>query len=438
MMKSAQDSRINLEEQMQSSVWTQIRSLFPSNLDEFLHQLGPEVDGAIVMCVNEAAACVYTCDLGRCGHLGEMIMDYSWEKLNGRNWRDMSRDWRIAYSYGCLFKVVGHCGEPVFSKDEVLRVCDMSLLLGAEIMDNVISKIIQILRDSLSKDSVRPPKSTTVLTHRRQKRLRDTQGHRVDVEPHGQIPKKIPRPLSPVLCADTTIPTVRCPSLEHFRRNYLIPQKAVILDGVIDHWPCMKKWSVEYIQKVAGCRTVPVELGSRYTDAEWSQSLMTVNEFITNYILDQEPARRGYLAQHQLFEQIHELKEDISIPDYCCLGEGDEEEITINAWFGPAGTVSPLHQDPQQNFLAQIVGRKYLRLYAVSETERLYPFDSSLLHNTSQVDIDNPDTDQFPDFAQAAYQECILCPGQILFIPVKWWHYVKALDISFSVSFWWS
>ncbi|XP_073409772.1 lysine-specific demethylase 8-like [Dendrobates tinctorius] len=242
MMKSAQDSRINLEEQMQSSVWTQIRSLFPSNLDEFLHQLGPEVDGAIVMCVNEAAACVYTCDLGRCGHLGEMIMDYSWEKLNGRNWRDMSRDWRIAYSYGCLFKVVGHCGEPVFSKDEVLRVCDMSLLLGAEIMDNVISKIIQILRDSLSKDSVRPPKSTTVLTHRRQKRLRDTQGHRVDVEPNGQIPEKIPRPLSPVLCADTTIPTVRCPSLEHFRRNYLIPQKAVILDGVIDHWPCMKKW----------------------------------------------------------------------------------------------------------------------------------------------------------------------------------------------------
>lgn len=45
--------------------------------------------------------------------------------------------------------------------------------------------------------------------------------------------------------------------------------------------------SLEYIQEIAGCRTVPVEVGSRYTDEEWSQTLMTVSEFISRYIVNE-------------------------------------------------------------------------------------------------------------------------------------------------------
>lgn len=41
---------------------------------------------------------------------------------------------------------------------------------------------------------------------------------------------------------------------------------------------------MDYFCQVAGCRTVPVELGARYTDEEWSQQLMTVSDFISQYI----------------------------------------------------------------------------------------------------------------------------------------------------------
>ena len=145
-------------------------------------------------------------------------------------------------------------------------------------------------------------------------------------------------------------------------------------------------------------------------------------------------SRKGYLAQHQLFNQIPELMNDIHIPEYCCIGNNEEPDI--NAWFGPKGTVSPLHQDPKSNFLCQVSGRKYVKLYHVNQTELLYPHEG-MLSNTSQIDAENVDLDSFPKAANAIFSHAILNPGEILFIPVKHWHYIRSLDVSFSVSFWW-
>ncbi len=44
---------------------------------------------------------------------------------------------------------------------------------------------------------------------------------------------------------------------------------------------------------------------------------------------------------------------------------------------------------------------------------------------------------QFPMFAGAEYVEAVLEPGEILYIPKGWWHYIRSLDVSASVSFWW-
>lgn len=74
----------------------------------------------------------------------------------------------------------------------------------------------------------------------------------------------------------------------------------------MDHWPAVTRWDIDYIRKVAGFRTVPVEVGSKYTDEDWGQKLMTIHEFISNFIKNQDDTGPvGYLAQHGLFDQVN-------------------------------------------------------------------------------------------------------------------------------------
>ncbi|KAK3253887.1 hypothetical protein CYMTET_36881 [Cymbomonas tetramitiformis] len=149
---------------------------------------------------------------------------------------------------------------------------------------------------------------------------------------------------------------------------------------------------------------------------------------------DIETACSTELALNQ-FVMVPELARDIRTPDYCILGEGEMQ--AVNAWLGPADTVTPLHYDPHHNLLAQVIGEKYVRLYAPRHTPALYPHEHHLTTNSSQVDLDKPDHDCFPAFKHAPFLDCVLLPGEMLYIPPKWWHFVLAKTSSFSVSYWW-
>jgi len=235
------------------------------------------------------------------------------------------------------------------------------------------------------------------------------------------------------------ITRIQVPSLLKFMTDFMNQKKPIIITGLMDNWPAIRKdgqgWrNFDYLKRIAGMRTVPIEVGANYVAQEWKQTLMPLSKFIDDYIL-KESDEIGYLAQTQLFEQIPDLKKDIIVPDYCSLGDSDR--VIIHSWFGPKGTVTPAHYDKYHNLLTQVLGRKYIRIYDTEQTPFLYPHEDKLLFNTSQVDIENPLVDKFPLFPKANYVECILQSGEMLYIPPNYWHYVRSLDISFSVSFWW-
>ncbi|KAI2637019.1 Clavaminate synthase-like protein [Hypomontagnella submonticulosa] len=290
------------------------------------------------------------------------------------------------------------------------------------------------------------------------------------------------------------IPRINFMPMEAFQahmdnpRDSKLGPEPLVIRGLVDDWPALTSnpWSKpSYLlsRTFDGRRLVPIEVGRSYVDEGWGQKIVTFGEFLCQYIdpsLSEVQGERdgdnisaspqngtiAYLAQHPLFTQLPSLRNDILIPDYCytappphpsdpSIDQPELDEPLLNAWFGPPGTITPLHNDPYHNILTQVVGRKYVRLYSPLNTERMKARGKENgveMGNTSLMDVgvvEGWDTisddeehqlseEDLTTFKKVPFLDCILEPGDALYIPIGWWHYVRGLSVSFSVSFWWN
>ncbi|KAF9930831.1 Lysine-specific demethylase 8 [Linnemannia zychae] len=436
----------------------------------------------------------------------DALIDYGREMLHSYPYREVPSHWREFYTDAGILKALalGFSAFRQLDKEssvdssleknlESRRVIDIEpLRLAIAVCDNVLvmagasgakrqDLVFELINyfESLIEDSQEHENSEStirpMLSAKRQKTSTLTESPdsgkekiRLGEEPiRGSIPE-----------IKFQIPRIHLPTMEEFQQHvhgHGAEGKPIIITGGIDHWPARERWTdLDTICRIAGPdRLVPIEIGSQYTDEQWTQKLVTMRDFIQTYLMGQSNSNVGederdnegradqttdigYLAQHDLFAQIPRLRRDIDIPDYCLVSPNEQEgynppdDVLLNAWFGPQGTVSPMHTDPYHNLLAQVVGRKYIRLYAPSETAKLYCYggdvsqneqeqegaSNNMLSNTSQVNVEKPDLERHPRFVEAEYVEAILAPGELLYIPFQWWHYIRSLSTSFSVSFW--
>ena len=223
-------------------------------------------------------------------------------------------------------------------------------------------------------------------------------------------------------------------------------------------WP--KSWKEYFVQQVGYDTPCTIEIGSNYKDGAVKSTVAFGDyvQFVTlasEQSLEENNVETVYLAQQDIYE---ELLRDVAIPraitDGSTIMQNKTDPISAPTllghgklystmfWFGPKGCVTPLHHDPMDNLFFQYVGRKRVLLYPPQKQGTLKDLyyagkGHSIQDNTSAVDVENPDINKFPNFAEApAAQEALVGPGDVLFIPKRWWHHVRSLETSVSVNSW--
>jgi hypothetical protein len=221
---------------------------------------------------------------------------------------------------------------------------------------------------------------------------------------------------------------------DEFLQQYYRGNRPVIITGMLEHFPARSKWNLDYFAERFANRMVEVQFG-RNADTQYEMNSiahkreMRFGDYI-DMVRTCGSSNDFYMTANndsKNRESLKELWDDVAaLPEYLT----DDLERRGFFWFGPAGTITPLHHDLTNNFMAQIMGRKRVRLVAPCDLPRIY----NMRHCFTDVDAKAVDLQRFPAMAGVTIHDCVLAPGEILFLPVGWWHHVEALDISVTLA----
>jgi len=226
----------------------------------------------------------------------------------------------------------------------------------------------------------------------------------------------------------------RVPGPDEFLRHYYSTGTPVVFTDIIPRWPAFHRWSPEHLRQHYGDVELEIEAGRADDETpdlnfERHRSTATMADFVARVLAAGHTNDLYLIANNRNLARpgLRPLLDDIELPAGYFDPKPGRAARCGAFWFGPAGTVTALHHDTSNILFFQVVGRKHFRLYA--------PDEPALLARARGL-YNNLDPER--DAAALATTPCldiVLAPGEALFLPVGWWHHVRALDLSISVAF---
>ena len=243
---------------------------------------------------------------------------------------------------------------------------------------------------------------------------------------------------------------------EQFDRDIASKGEPALLRGLVAEWPIVKAATsgddalAKALRDAASDQRFeawfgPPEIEGRFGYNEdfsgfnHERRLATVDQ-----LLDLLLRQRGHERPYSMYAGGIPIRRHLPglLPDLPVPILDMSRATLISLWLGNR-TRTAAHWDLPQNLACVVAGRRRFTLFPTEQIANLYvgPLDFTLAGQpTSLVDVDAPDVDRFPRFAEAleVAQTGELDPGDAVYIPSLWWHAVDSRDeLGAMVNFWW-
>jgi len=244
-------------------------------------------------------------------------------------------------------------------------------------------------------------------------------------------------------------------SRAEFDREIRPAGKPAILRGLVKDWPAVKagKDSAaamgDYIKAMDTQVPVPTyvgppEIGGRYF---YSQDMRGFNferrniplSVSVDKLLEQKEAAKPLGIYAGATSAVDILKGFASANPMHLVDKG----VPPLLWLGNSARIAP-HFDTSENIACAVAGKRRFLIFPPDQIENIYagPIDHNMAGPpASLVDPLNIDLIKYPKFetAMASARLAELDPGDALYLPSLWWHYVESSGpLNVLVNYWWS
>ncbi|MDT0295274.1 cupin-like domain-containing protein [Mesonia ostreae] len=227
------------------------------------------------------------------------------------------------------------------------------------------------------------------------------------------------------------IKTVDIIEAKDFKESYVKPLIPLVIKELSKDWPAREKWSLDYFAQEVGEVEVPLYNSEPAKGKELSRK-PAARMLMKNYV---ELLKNGptdlRIFFFNMLQKAPQLMGDFKYPN---LGIKFFKKLPV-LFFGGAGSRVLLHYDMDfaNNLHFNFVGEKEVILFPHDQKTFLYHVPHSIVAMES-IEFDDPDYDKFPALKYAKGFKVLLQPGDMLYIPSGYWHYIRYKTPSVSLT----